>query len=247
MTEGADAETIAKRDRATASSGSDIRQAASDIVIVERIVGAVMEHKLPPGAKLAENALCAAFQASRTQVRRILVILGERGVVTLHPNRGAFVWSPSADEAREVFAARRVIERALVESAAANIDDRALDRLREIVTAGAAAAARADERELIRLSGQFHIEIAEIAGNTVLTRFLEDLVARTSLIIAFYGAKTQQTCSDSDHDELITTLTARDVVRAGELMERHLRHIEAGLDIRESDERPLDIRGVFAT
>ena len=229
-----------------ALSEGDVRLAASDNSIVERIVAAVMEHKLPPGAKLAENALCEAFDASRTQIRRIFVVLGQRGVVTLLPNRGAFVWSPSADEAREVFAARRVIEKAVVQNAAATIDESALKRLREIAAAGVAAAARANERESIRLSGQFHIQIAEIAGNTVLTRFLEDLVARTSLIIAFYGASTQA-CSDSDHDDLIKALAARNVTRAGELMERHLQHIETGLDIREAVERPLDIRRVFSS
>lgn len=222
-----------------------VRGAASDDAIVERIVAAVMGHKLPPGAKLAENALCEAFNANRTQIRRILVVLGERGVVTLHPNRGAFVWSPSAEEAREVFAARRVVERAVIESAAATIDAAGLARLRDLVAAGEAAAHRADERESIRLSGQFHIEIAEIAGNAVLTRFLEDLVARTSLIIAFYGARTQ-TCSHSDHDDLINALAAGDVARAGELMEGHLRRIESGLDIREAAERPLDIRELFS-
>ena len=225
-------------------SEGDVRRATSDEAIVERIVAAVMEHKLPPGAKLAEHALCEAFNAHRTQIRRILVVLGERGVVTLHPNRGAFVWSPSAEEAREVFAARRVVERAGIESAAATINAAALARLRELVAAGAAAAHRAEEREAIRLSGQFHIEIAEIAGNAVLTRFLEDLVARTSLIIVFYGARTQA-CSDSDHDELIAALAARQVGRAGELMERHLRRIESGLDIHEPGERPLDIRELF--
>jgi DNA-binding GntR family transcriptional regulator len=225
---------------------SDAGQTASDDAIVERIVAAVMEHKLPPGAKLAENALCDVFNVSRTQIRRILVVLGERGVVTLHPNRGAFVWSPSAEEARDVFAARRVIEKAVVEQAAGVIDHQALTGLREIVAAGAAANARDDRRESIRLSGQFHIQIAEIAGNAVLTRFLEDLVARTSLIIAFYGARTRHVCSDADHGDLIEALAARDAARAGALMEHHLKHIEAALDMREAAEPQTDIRKILA-
>ena len=225
-------------------SEDDVRHAPSDEAIVERIVAAVMEHKLPPGAKLAESALCQAFDVQRTQIRRILVVLGERGVVTLHPHRGAFVWRPSAEEAREVFSARRVIERAGIESAAATIDAAGVARLRELVAAGETAAHGANEREAIRLSGQFHIEIADIAGNAVLRRFLEDLVARTSLIIAFYGATTQA-CSHSDHDDLIAALAAGEAARAGDLMAAHLRRIEAGLDIREAGEPPLDIREVF--
>ena len=118
-------------------------QALSDAGVVERIVAAVMEQKLPPGAKLPEGPLCEAFECSRTQIRRVLVVLAERGVVTLHMNRGAFVKSPNAGEARDVFEARRAIERSIVLSAAARADPAALKELRANVVAGAAAEARA--------------------------------------------------------------------------------------------------------
>ena len=75
---------------------------------------------------------------------------------------------------------------------------------------------------------------------------MEDLVARTSLIIAFYGVRTQHACSDSEHEDLIEALAARSAARAGELMERNLHHIEAELDIREAVETPLDIRKVLS-
>ena len=92
----------------------DLGQPLTDAAIVERIVAAVMQQKLAAGAKLPEAALCDAFDCSRTQIRRILVVLAERGVVMLHANRGAFVASPNAVEAREVFEARRAIERSIV-------------------------------------------------------------------------------------------------------------------------------------
>ena len=102
----------------------DLRQPLSDGAIFDRIVAAVMEQKLAGGAKLPEAALCEAFDCSRSQIRRVLVVLAERGVVTLHPNRGAFVANPSADEARDVFEARRAIERSIVLSAASRIERR---------------------------------------------------------------------------------------------------------------------------
>jgi DNA-binding GntR family transcriptional regulator len=67
----------------------------------------VMQQKLPPGAKLPEGPLCEAFDCSRTRIRRILIVLAERGVVTLCTNCGAFVSSPKEGEARDVFVARR--------------------------------------------------------------------------------------------------------------------------------------------
>jgi len=139
----------------------ELHQPLSDAAIVERIVSAVMEQKLAAGAKLPEAALCDAFDCSRTRIRRILVVLAERGVVSLHPNRGAFIASPGAEEAREVFESRRAIERSIVISAAARVEEAALAELRANARAGAAADAKGDRGESIRLSGQFHLRLAE--------------------------------------------------------------------------------------
>ena len=220
-------------------------QALSDAGVVERIVAAVMEQKLPPGAKLPEGPLCAAFECSRTQIRRVLVVLAERGVVTLHMNRGAFVKSPNAGEARDVFEARRAIERSIVLSAAARADPTALRELRANVVAGAAAEARRDLPESIRLTGEFHIRLAEVAGNSVLAKFLEELVARTSLIIGLYGSRSVRSCAEAEHAALIDALAERDGALAANLMEDHLNHIERVLDIREIAERRVDIQQVF--
>ena len=79
-----------------------------------------------------------------------------------------------------------------------------------------------------------------------MVKFLEELVARTSLIIGLYGSRSVRSCSEAEHEALIDALAARDGPRAAELMERHLRHIERLLDIRDDVETPADIRVVFA-
>ncbi len=224
----------------------DRRSPSSDAAIVERIVSAVMEQKLCAGAKLAEAALCEAFDCSRTQIRRILVVLAERGVVTLQANRGAFIASPEVAEAREVFEARRAVERSIVMAAATRAGAATLAELRANAEAGARAEIRSERGESIRLSGQFHLRIAEAAGNSVLTRFLEDLVARTSLIIGLYGARNGRSCSEEDHVALIEALATRDPLRAADAMERHLEHVEAGLEISERIEEAPDLRTLFA-
>jgi DNA-binding GntR family transcriptional regulator len=230
---------------ATPAAGSDRRRPPSDEAIFDRIVAAVMEQKLAGGAKLPEAALCEAFGCSRTQIRRVLLVLAERGMVALHPNRGAFVASPSADEARDVFEARRAIERSSVLSAATRIDSNALSDLRANARAGALAEACGDRKESIRLSGQFHIRLAEVAGNMVLLRFLEDLVARTSLIIGLYGSRSPRSCAEPEHDALVDALARGDGPGAAAVMEHHLRRVESALDIRDVGEAPVDVRRVF--
>lgn len=231
----------------TSATPDELRPPPSHGAIFDRIVASVMEQKLPGGAKLPEAALCEAFDCSRSQIRRVLVVLAERGVVTLHPNRGAFVAKPSAAEAHDIFEARRAIERSIVLTATGRIGADALSDLRANARAGAVAEAMGDRSESIRLSGQFHLRLAELAGNAVLTRFLEDLVTRTSLIIGLYGSSSARSCSESEHDALVDAFARGDGPGAAAVMEHHLKHIESALEIRDAAQEPVDIRRLFGS
>ncbi|HEY6982962.1 GntR family transcriptional regulator [Reyranella sp.] len=223
-------------------AASKIGAAISEDQIVERIFTAVMDHRLRPGMKLTENALCHAFAVSRARIRPILVKLGERGIVTLHPNRGAFVASPTAEEARDVFEARRTIELSVVRQAATRITKNQIKNLRLHVAEEAAAIASGDRREAIRLSGQFHIRLAEVAGNPVFVRFVEELVARSSLIIALFGSRLSAACAEREHGDLLDALGSRDGARAVRLMDHHLEHIGRSLHTDGSDVPAADLR-----
>ena len=78
--------------------------------IVEALTKAIVEHRLHPGSKLAEQKLADHFGVSRTLVRQALFQLAQNRLIRLEPARGAFVAAPSADEARQVFAVRRMLE-----------------------------------------------------------------------------------------------------------------------------------------
>jgi DNA-binding GntR family transcriptional regulator len=78
--------------------------------IAEQIRVAIMEHRLPPGIKLAEEKLAVAFSVGRNKIRQALTSLAKEGLVKLHANRGAFVTSPGVQEARDLFATRRLLE-----------------------------------------------------------------------------------------------------------------------------------------
>mgnify|MGYP006194181893 FL=1 len=106
--------TTRARARAAAAS-DDTPPTGTDSVIYDRVVSAILDHRLPPGTKLVEDRLANAFGVSRTLIRPVLVRLANEQVVTLTPNRGATIAQPSEQEAREVFEVRRLIESSLVE------------------------------------------------------------------------------------------------------------------------------------
>jgi DNA-binding GntR family transcriptional regulator len=213
--------------------------------IYERIYTAIIEQALRPGSKLGEEALCGIFGVSRTLVRRVLHRLAGEHVVELLPNRGAFVARPSIAEARDVFAARRVVEAGVVATLAGRLSGDQATRLRRQIALERAARDAGDRRALIRLSGAFHVLLAELAGNPVIVRFLRELVSRTALIIAVYEAPGVSCCSPDEHAALVTALARRDD-RADDAMRRHLEGIEGRLDLDRPRGESGDLRQIFA-
>jgi DNA-binding GntR family transcriptional regulator len=121
---------------------------AEEARIVERIYEAVMDQRLAPGAKLSEAALCEAFGVGRMRIRRSLLILASREVVELQPNRGAYVAQPTADQAREVFEARLLIEPPLARLAAQRIKRVGIKALALNLDKEAAAHAAGNRRDV---------------------------------------------------------------------------------------------------
>lgn len=215
-------------------SNTAIQHFASDPdeqIIVDRIYSAVMEQRLAPKTKLNESQLCETFGVGRMRVRRALLLLASQGIVDLQTNRGAFVACPDAKEAGDVFEARKLIEPGLISKVASNIGKRDLALLKEHIAMEDAARNSTERSEIIRLSGEFHVKLAAVSGNTVLTRMIGELVTRTSLIVGLFGESGRSTCPDGDHAEILGAIEAGDAVLAENLVCHHLKHIQDGLDL----------------
>ncbi len=89
-------------------------------------------------------------------------------------------------------------------------------------------------RAEIHASGDFHLLLAGIAGNAILLRFMEELVARSSLVIALYGRSGASSCGHGDHASILSALEEHDGERAAALLLTHIDHIEADLDLRSA-------------
>ncbi|MCR4268796.1 GntR family transcriptional regulator [Nitratireductor sp. ZSWI3] len=204
---------------------------ATDQDIHDRIWSSIVDRQLAPGTRLKEEHLAEIFNVNRARIRQVLQHLARDGLITLVPNRGAFVAEPSIEEARDVFFARRTIEERLVERLCATIDDQGARRLRDHVAAERRAHDAGDFETAIRLSGAFHMLIADLAQSQILAGLLRDLVSRTSLITALYQSRSAHNCGPDEHEALVEAIVAHDAAAAIEVMKHHLAHIEAQLDL----------------
>jgi DNA-binding GntR family transcriptional regulator len=207
-----------------------------------RIYKAIVELRLQPGTKLTEERIAELFSVSRTQVRGVLQRLAVEQLVTLVPNRGAFVARPTAAEAHDVLDVRRTLEPGivlrLIERLAAGEPRDGIKQLRQLVQHEQAAYARDDRRTAVRLSGEFHVLLAELSGSSIYLRLMRELTPLTCLAILSFEAPTAAACPNDEHTRLIDAIEAADARRAGALMREHLLHIERALDLGRDNEEP---------
>lgn len=220
-------------------------RAAQDEVIYGHIFDAILEQRLAPGTKLSEESLGDIFGVSRTVIHRALSRLAHEKVVVIRPSRGAVVASPTIKEAKQIIFARRVIEKTIIELAAEHSSVKQLAPLRKLVKEEQDCFVRGDRGASIRLSGEFHLRLAEVADNPPLGGFLRSLVSQSSLIIALYENDTQNHCSYDEHLALIEAVAAKDKVRAVQLMEHHLDHVEQKLTLHDESSKG-GLKAVFS-
>lgn len=197
--------------------------------IVDAITTAIVERRLIPGTKLAETQIGDIFHVSRTVVRQALNQLSRDCLVTLEPARGAFVAQPSAEEARQVFEARALIEAGLIKALCQRITADQLVLLRRHLQAESAAVARPDVTGRTRLLADFHVVLAQLLGNEVLTQHLSELLARCTLVTLMVQSAHSAEHSHEEHVAIVDALERRDVRSATRLMESHLEHVERNL------------------
>ncbi|OKP63683.1 hypothetical protein BTE77_35480 [Ensifer adhaerens] len=96
------------------------------------IWNAIIDRKLRPGVKLEEAALGEIYGVSRTVIRKVLVIMEERGLVSLPVNRGAYVATPSIEDAEDLIDALELLACYFVKKIAAGPKDDRTNSVRSL-------------------------------------------------------------------------------------------------------------------
>lgn len=210
----------------------DARPLSPDERVYAAIYDAIQEHRLEPGLKLREVELTTLFKVSRTSVRAALLRLSHKGILEIAPNRGAAVAKPTAEDCRQILESRLAVEGMVVEVLARAADPLVVKSLRAHVRLQQRAFKAAKVEEGHRLAIAFHRLLASHCGNRILSRILDDLLARMPLVILTHGkpgASGQAT--DADHIDLVEAIAGGEGVRARRILARHLKALNDELDL----------------
>lgn len=197
--------------------------------IVDSITSAIVERRLMPGTKLAEQRLADIFAVSRTVVRQALNQLSRDRLVTLEPARGAFVATPSVEEAQQVFELRQMLEGAMMRQLVQRLSKAQIAELRAHLKAEREAIALNHVAERTRLLAHFHSLLARMTGNQVLEELQSDLLSRSSLISLMYQSSQSAAESSAEHEAIVDALEHGQVDVAVQLAQSHIEQVERNL------------------
>ena len=106
-------------------------QTAQELVL-ETLRGAILDGVLPPGSRLRQEDLAAAFKTSRIPIREALRVLEYEGLAQSEPHRGFTVTSLDADQIEEIYELRTVLESHAVRTALPLLTKLDLDELQAL-------------------------------------------------------------------------------------------------------------------
>lgn len=167
------------------SGESGLLEGLSDHAYVPERVAEILRRQIAagrilPGTKLPEVRTTQVLGVSRHTLRSAFQLLAAEGLVERHPNRGVFVHSPAAQDIRETYRVRRVVEIGAVRQGA--FDGGALAELEAIVSAARAAVVAGDVPAVAQSNQQFHRLIIAEVGSEQLSTFMEQILARMRLV-----------------------------------------------------------------
>ena len=212
---------------------------ATEELIHQTLAKTLLAGRLAPGTQLVETRLAEIFGVTRERVRKVLHRLGHERLLDVVPNRGAFVASPTLDQAREIYEARRIVEGGIVGRLAGRLSAAQMAALRAHSAREKQAVRQGDRAVSIRLSGEFHSLLAECAASPLVLRQLQELVSRTSMLVAFFEPAASSECACEEHEAILGALAQGDAGRAIKSMHTHLSLIETRLTPRAATPLPL--------
>lgn len=176
-----------------------------------------------PGELLVESGLAEELGTGRTPVREALKMLACENLVIIIPQRGIYVADISLTDLQEIAELRLAVEGLAAQLAAQRITPQQLERLRSL-THQLAHTAPDDMEKLMEIDRQFHLTVAEAAGNKHLADVIVSLYDKSLRLWRLALTRVGVLASSIErHEELLDALEYGNAAKAAEIMQEHVR------------------------
>lgn len=209
--------------------------------IVLQIEESIQKGVLKAGDQLpAERELAQQFGVSRTAVREAVKALREKGLVEAYAGRGTFVTDGTShavklsldrmlrlgqsEDSSFLVEVREILEPEIAALAAERSEAQHLTAMKEALAV--MDSARSDPDAFIEGDLDFHLALAEAAGNPLILSLIDSIVGllreqRTKIFSVDGGPERGQ----YHHKRILEAIEHRNPQRAREVMKAHLRQV----------------------
>jgi DNA-binding GntR family transcriptional regulator len=197
-------------------------------IAYQKIKQAILRHEIVPGERLSHEELVLRLKISQTPIREALSRLAQEGYVTRLTNRGYRVSEMTAEEVEELFGLRGALEAYCIDEAVRRVTPEGLAELEQSVKTSRKAIVANDplvDRYII--NKDFHVTLAEIAGNGAVRRVLNDACEKLVLKRRIEGVSHGGFEVLRRHREIFQAIKRKDAKKAQEIMRSHLQEIKS--------------------
>jgi DNA-binding GntR family transcriptional regulator len=189
----------------------------------ERIKGEILDERLLPRQPLIEAELAAKYGMSKTPVREALLSLAREGLVEMSSFRGGRVRDFTADDAREIYELRELLEPFALRRAVPRLTDGDRRSLRALLDKAQAAAEGGARRELSRLNGAFHSSLVARCRNEKVIEILAHLQNQVRVMsMRLWNVRATHLREAEQHRAILTAVEAGQADQAAELLGEHI-------------------------
>ena len=173
--------------------------------------------------ELKENTIGTEMGVSRTPVREALRQLELEGLVTMIPNKGAYVTGITSKDIHDIYVIRSYLEGLCARWACENITEAQIEDLEEVLYLSDFHARRSHYDQLVELDNKFHDLIYKASGSKILDHVLSDFhhyVERVRKITLAAPARASK--SSQEHAAILDAIRKRDGKLAEALAHEHI-------------------------
>lgn len=185
----------------------------------------ILERKISPKEPLSESKLASILGISRTPVREALKKLKSEGIIIASDKKGYFLNVPTANEIKDLYEVRAILEVAAVKLAIQRLDPDEIEEFEKRLLAFKVQLDSGEEGrgDLVKLGKELHFFIIERAGNRKLEELVKALYDQIEMSRVFSYYK-QRKVSVDEHIQIATALKERDLEKSQASLEEHLKN-----------------------
>ncbi len=205
--------------------------------VYQTLKDAILFRQIAPGAQLVEQMIAEKLNVSRTPIRNAISQLEKEGLVTIYPNRGAFVTLPTTAEIEQAYEARKKLEQSTAELAVVNVTDKDIKRLMQLIKKERDSYKNKDILEYLAINKEFHLELAKISENKFLIDFIDKLLNQINVFLmlydVFYDVDIENSQRYLEHEAIVDALEDKDIDRLQLLFHQHMKTSMTYMNLEE--------------